>query len=61
MLKRNFDHSLSYRVVIYLRMSSELQNKRSPEQQLNEIKKRLKSLGYKWIIVKIYKDVGMCQ
>ena len=56
MLKRFFDPTLVYRVVVYLRMSSELQNKRSPQQQLNEIKRRLKALGYKWVIVKVYRD-----
>ena len=56
MLKRFFDPTLVYQVVIYLRMSSELQNKRSPQQQLNEIKRRLKVLGYKWVIVKVYRD-----
>lgn len=56
MLRRNFDISLPYRVALYLRMSTELQNKRSPEQQEAEIKKRLKALGYNWIIVAVYRD-----
>lgn len=56
MLKRTFDPKLVYRVVVYLRMSSDQQNKRSPEQQLDEIQKRLKAMGYNWIIVKIYRD-----
>ncbi|MDP6718293.1 MAG: recombinase family protein, partial [Pirellulaceae bacterium] len=56
MLKRSFDPTLVYLVVVYLRMSSESQNKRSPKQQLREIKKRLKALGYKWVIVKVYRD-----
>lgn len=58
MLKRNFDPKLPYRVVVYLRMSSDLQNKRSPEQQLDQIKTRLKAMGYPWIIVKIFRDDG---
>jgi DNA invertase Pin-like site-specific DNA recombinase len=56
MLKRIFDPKLAYRVVVYLRMSSDQQNKRSPEQQLAEIKRSLKALRYKWIIIKVYRD-----
>lgn len=39
-------------------MSSDQQNKRSPEQQLAEIQSRLKAMGYRWTIVKIYRDDG---
>lgn len=56
MLKRNFDPKRSYRTVLYIRMSSKLQNERSPEQQIDEIKRRLKSCGFPWKIVKIYRD-----
>jgi DNA invertase Pin-like site-specific DNA recombinase len=56
MLKRFFDPWLTYRVVVYLRMSSDKQNPRSPDQQLAEIRRRLKALGYNWRIVKIYRD-----
>lgn len=56
MLKSIFDPSLDYRVVIYLRMSSDLQNERSPEQQEAEIRHRLQSLGCPWQIVKVYTD-----
>jgi DNA invertase Pin-like site-specific DNA recombinase len=56
MLKRFFDPKLAYRVVLYLRMSSDQQNKRSPEQQQREIETRLRALGYEWVIVKIYRD-----
>ena len=41
MLKRRFDPELVYYVVLYLRMSTILQSERSPEQQQNEIEKRL--------------------
>lgn len=58
MLKRFFDPRLAYRVVVYLRMSTDQQNKRSPEQQLEEITRRLKALGYRWTIVKTYRDDG---
>ncbi|QGJ68594.1 Recombinase domain-containing protein [Planctomycetales bacterium 10988] len=56
MLRRCFDPTLSYRAVLYLRMSSDLQNKRSPVQQEAEIRQRIKSLGYDWRIVKVYRD-----
>jgi DNA invertase Pin-like site-specific DNA recombinase len=56
MLKRAFDPKLVYWVVVYLRMSSDQQNKRSPEQQLAEIKRCLKALRLGWKIVKIYRD-----
>lgn len=57
MLKRKiFDPNLLYRVVLYLRMSSDMQNERSPLQQRAEIERRLKALGYRWIIVDVYCD-----
>jgi DNA invertase Pin-like site-specific DNA recombinase len=46
MLKRTFDFRMAFRCVIYLRMSDEGQNKRSPDQQLAEIKLRIKRLKY---------------
>jgi len=55
-LKTSFDQTLSYLVVVYLRMSSDLQNKRSPDQQLAEIQRCLKALRLKWKIVKVYRD-----
>ena len=59
MLKRVFDSKLVYRCIAYLRMSSDQQNKRSPEQQIDEIQRRLKALGHNWIIVKVYRDDAM--
>ncbi len=56
MLKRQFNPQRFYRVVLYVRMSSDRQNPRSPDQQVQEIERRLKLLGYKWVIVKIYRD-----
>ncbi len=58
MLKRHFDPRSPYRCVIYLRMSTDQQNKRSPDQQLDQIQSRLKAMGYPWTIVKIYRDDG---
>jgi site-specific DNA recombinase len=59
MLKREFDPKRQYYVVIYVRMSSDRQNPRSPEQQMDEIKRRLKALGYNWTVVNIYRDDGI--
>lgn len=56
MLKRTFEFMKNYRCVVYLRMSSDKQNKRSPEQQLDEIHRRLRTLGYPWQVVKVYRD-----
>ena len=59
MLKRLFDPKRPYRVVVYARMSSDRQNPRSPQQQVDEIKRRLQALGYRWVIVMIYSDAAV--
>lgn len=59
MLKRKFDPKKCYRAVIYARMSNDKQNPRSPDQQIDEIKRRLKSLGLHWKLVNIYRDDGV--
>src|SRR6185503_5169486 len=56
MLRREFNPQRAYRVVLYLRMSSDRQNPRSPDQQAQEIERRIKALGYEWNIVKTYRD-----
>lgn len=56
MLRRNFDPFLPHRAVLYLRVSSELQNKRSPEQQQAEIELRLNTLSLPWSIITVYRD-----
>jgi DNA invertase Pin-like site-specific DNA recombinase len=43
-------------VVLYLRMSSDDQNPRSPQQQRDTIEATLQRLGYPWVIVKVYRD-----
>ncbi len=53
-----FNHAQPYRVVAYLRMSSKQQNERSPDQQLNEIKRTISNRGLTWQIVKEYRDLG---
>lgn len=59
MLRDTFDPKLPAPVVAYLRMSSDKQNPRSPDQQLEVIKATLKKLGYPWTIVKDYRDDGV--
>jgi len=59
MLMSNFLHENPYRVVIYARMSTKSQNPRSPDQQIEEIKRLIKRLGLPWKIVKIYRDDGI--
>lgn len=59
MLKRNFDSALPYKVVLYLRMSSDKQNPRSPDQQEFEIRQKIKSLGLSWSVIKVYRDDGV--
>ncbi|WP_166830622.1 recombinase family protein [Thalassoroseus pseudoceratinae] len=58
MLKRQFNPQQPHRVVLYLRMSSDRQNPRSPDQQEAEIKQRIQALGHPWKIVNIYRDDG---
>jgi DNA invertase Pin-like site-specific DNA recombinase len=58
MFKSSFDHSKQYRYVRYGRMSSEKQNPRSPDQQFDEIDRRIKLCGHRWIHVRDYRDDG---
>jgi DNA invertase Pin-like site-specific DNA recombinase len=59
MLKRRFDPFKSLLVVLYLRMSSDDQNPRSPQQQRDTIEATLKRLAYPWTILKVYVDEGV--
>ena len=56
MLKYQFERSRQYRVVIYARMSSSKQNKRSPDQQIKLINDLLKRLQLPWRVVATYRD-----
>jgi DNA invertase Pin-like site-specific DNA recombinase len=55
----SFDPTLPYRAVNYLRRSTDAQNPRSPDQQRDEIEKRLKASGLPWIIVGEYREDGV--
>lgn len=59
MLKTKFELNLPYRVVIYLRMSQEGQNPRSPDQQKDVIEELIQRLGLPWQIVGVYRDDGI--
>lgn len=61
MLSRKFDPNRPYRAVVYVRMSSDQQNPRSPAQQEAEIKRRLQAAGYRWVVVKVYCDEGVSE
>lgn len=59
MLRHRFNPMLPLRVVLYLRMSSDDQNPRSPQQQRDTIETTRKRLGYPWIILRVYTDEGI--
>ena len=59
MLKRQFDPLKQLPVVLYLRMSSDDQNPRSPQQQRDTIEATLQRLGYPWTICNLYTDEGI--
>lgn len=59
MLMTKFELRLPYRVVIYLRMSSDKQNPRSPDQQKDVIEGLIKQMGLPWQIVAVYRDDGI--
>ena len=56
MLRNNFDLNKPHRAVLYLRMSSDRQNPRSPDQQDATIRSTVKRLGFPWSIVQTYRD-----
>lgn len=58
MLKRKFDPQQPHRAVLYVRMSSDKQNPRSPDQQAAEIRERIATQRYPWDVVKVYRDDG---
>lgn len=59
MLKRNFDPHRPLRFVVYRRMSSDLQNPRSPEQQSDTIQTIIKRMGYPWVHVGDFTDAAI--
>jgi DNA invertase Pin-like site-specific DNA recombinase len=56
MLKNRFDPKKPLLAVLYLRMSSDDQNPRSPQQQRDTIEATIRRLGYPWVIAKAYVD-----
>ena len=59
MLPTKFDLHRPYRVVIYLRMSSDRQNPRSPDQQKDVIEELIRRLALPWQVVAVYRDDGI--
>lgn len=56
MLRNKFDPNRRYQVVIYVRMSTDRQNPRSPDQQVATIKELINRLKLPWTVVMIYRD-----
>lgn len=56
MLRTSFDPDKPYRYVRYARMSTAMQNPRSPDQQLATIDADLKRSGSSWVHIKDYRD-----
>lgn len=56
MFRSTFSLIKEYCIIIYARMSDEMQNPRSPDQQIEEIHRLIKRLNLTWKVVKIYRD-----
>ena len=56
MIERTFDRHKPYTYVTYGRMSHEKQNRRSPDQQFNEIDLELSVQRLPWKVLKRYRD-----
>ncbi len=59
LMRKKFDRDRAYRVVIYARMSTDRQNKRSPAQQEQNIRDLIKRLKLPWTVVAVYVDSGI--
>jgi DNA invertase Pin-like site-specific DNA recombinase len=59
MIQHKFDMSKPHRFVMYGRMSTDMQNPRSPDQQFEEIERLLKRTGHPWIACGRYRDDGV--
>ena len=58
MLNTNLDWTKPYQYVRYGRMSSDMQNPRSPEQQFDTIAGVIRRAGYPWVHLTDYRDDG---
>ena len=56
MIRMKFDSRLPYRYLDYARMSSDMQNERSPIQQIDVIENELQRAGHPWVRVADYRD-----
>lgn len=59
MLKQTLRLDKPYSVVIYARMSDKSQNPRSPDQQIDLIRKLINQMKLPWTVVTIYRDDGV--
>ncbi|HEX3146895.1 MAG TPA: recombinase family protein [Gemmataceae bacterium] len=59
MIKKIFDPTQPLSVIFYLRMSSSMQNPRSPDQQRDTIVDGIRRNGYPWKTVATYTDAGI--
>lgn len=59
MISSTFDRSCNYKAVVYARMSSDRQNERSPEQQIDQIHSSLSRNGLTWQLGRSYVDRGI--
>ncbi len=57
-LYRPFDPKEARNVVLYTRMSTDQQNKRSPAQQKTVVNETLRRMQYPWTVIKCYIDSG---
>ena len=58
MLNRKFDPTKPHRYAIYVRMSDKKQNERSPDQQINEIKRVIERQKLPWQEIATFRDDG---
>ena len=58
MIERNFDPTLPYRYIRYGRMSSDMQNARSPDQQFDTVGNAVHRASHPWVPVADYRDDG---
>ncbi|CAN5337826.1 hypothetical protein BH11PLA2_BH11PLA2_50250 [soil metagenome] len=59
MIQRTFNPNKPYRAALYLRMSSDKQNPKSPQQQQETIEAIVKRLKLPWETVKVYTDAAI--
>ena len=59
MIQIRYDMKNHYQIALYLRMSGEMQNPRSPQQQNDTIHEVMKRHSCPWNVVRIYQDLAI--